>query len=430
MKTIINTFSLLFLFTINSISAQWVEQFDTQNFISLDRVFFLNENLGWAAGGVYFYTIDGGINWYLDGNWNDNIARDIFFVNPDIGFIGGGISYIKKTINGGQSWEIIDTPIEKAVRKFFFADENNGWATLGQYNNGNILHTIDGGETWEVQDVIQQSEEGTTGNLFFINDTVGWASGAYYIGDVYYVVINRTIDGGNTWNTIFTILNGHYFIHDMFFTDSLSGWIVGEKGGQNKYFVLHTNDGGESWEEQELSTELLTYNVEIMTVYCAYFINETTGWLGVSANNGNGFVYCTIDGGENWEIQDNFYYPINDIQIFNGNLGWAVGEDFIYHTENADSYIWLGEEELALEAKSLKISPNPSNGFINIDYRSQSEFIIKIYSLWGETLYEKKISKNTDNQNQLDISHLVSATYLIQLINEEEIITEKIIINK
>ena len=118
------------------------------------------------------------------------------------------------------------------------------------------------------------------------------------------------------------------------------------------------------------------------------------------------------------------------ILVIDGNLGWAVGEDFIYHTENANSYLWLGEEELTLNPKALIISPNPSKGLINIDYQFQSVIMIKVYNLWGETLYEKKFPESINNQIQLDISHLNNAPYLIQIVNKEEIITEKIIINK
>ncbi|MCX6235422.1 MAG: hypothetical protein NT175_12030, partial [Bacteroidetes bacterium] len=67
-------FFLLFLLFIPHYSkAQWEIQLDLQNFTYLDRIFFLNENLGWAIGCAtiegmtpYFYTTDGGENWYLD----------------------------------------------------------------------------------------------------------------------------------------------------------------------------------------------------------------------------------------------------------------------------------------------------------------------------------------------------------------------------
>ena len=54
--------------------------------------------------------------------------------------------------------------------RLFFVDENNGWATLGQYSEGNILHSEDKGETWEIQDVFPESNSAYIFPLFFLKD--------------------------------------------------------------------------------------------------------------------------------------------------------------------------------------------------------------------------------------------------------------------
>ncbi len=138
---------LLFLFLIYTTvcaHAQWEIQLDNHFFTQLDRIFFIDENYGWAIGGStigsespYFYTTDGGEHWYLDGNWWDIQGTDIVFVNHDTGFIAASDGVILKNINGGQTWTEIQTPASQDVMRLFFVDENNGWATLGQ---GFIAH--------------------------------------------------------------------------------------------------------------------------------------------------------------------------------------------------------------------------------------------------------------------------------------------------
>ena len=100
---------LAMLFTTGHLQAQWQVQLDVENFTHLDRIFFLNDSLGWTIGGAtigagspYFYTTDGGQNWYLSEDWWDVIGTDIVFVNPDTGFIASANGIIFKTVNAGQ----------------------------------------------------------------------------------------------------------------------------------------------------------------------------------------------------------------------------------------------------------------------------------------------------------------------------------------
>jgi len=429
MRVNIITYFIILFIGINNTYAQWIEQLDCQNFLSFERVFFLDENLGWAVGSAYFYTEDGGENWYLDENWFDNNCNDLVFFNQDTGLITANTSFIKKTINGGQDWELIEIPAENTVMRFQFVNENTGWATLGGYSDGKILNTTNGGDSWEVQDAIPQSAGGAIEAICFIDENIGWANGAYYIGDDLHVIINKTMNGGNSWSPLFTVINEHYSIKDLFFIDTLNGWAVGSK--TNNYLLLHTSDGGENWEEQELSTELLEPGTDIRIINCVYFIDENIGWLGVDAGNTNnpyGFIYFTTDGGEHWEIQDNFYHPIYDIQVVNEDLGWAVGEDFIYHTENANNYLWLGEKDPTITHCALRTSPNPSNGSFSLWHPFESDIALSIVNFLGEVVYQKDYIANI-NPIPLILEDLPPGYYIIQVQSKNEIKTTMIIIN-
>jgi photosystem II stability/assembly factor-like uncharacterized protein len=86
------------------------------------------------------------------------------------------------------------------------------------------------------------------------------------------------------------------------------GWVI------DNYAVIHTIDGGESWEFQEVPTEALMNSVS--------FVNETDGWIAAD----NGVILQTNDVGLNWNEQaSGTPYALKKI-LFNDALhGWAIG---------------------------------------------------------------------------------------------------------
>jgi len=168
------------LFAVTDLQAQWEMQLDLQNLTYLDRIFFLNENLGWAIGGSsigsaspYFYTTDGGEHWHLDDEWWDLQGTDIVFINSDTGFIAGPDGIIYRTLDNGQSWTGIQTPATQNVIHLFFVDENNGWATLGSNSYGHILKSDNCGDDWVLLEPLCDG----TQSIYFINNNNGWLAG-------------------------------------------------------------------------------------------------------------------------------------------------------------------------------------------------------------------------------------------------------------
>ena len=70
---------------------------------------------------------------------------------------------------------------------------------------------------------------------------------------------------------------------DVFFVDAQHGWIVGSSAT-----ILHTNDGGTTWNQQPLPLDAELKKVR--------FINPQIGW----AVGENGTVLKTTDGGQTW----------------------------------------------------------------------------------------------------------------------------------
>jgi len=409
---------LALLFTTTYLHAQWEVQLDVQNFTHLDRIFFLDDNLGWSIGSAtmgfdspYFYTIDGGENWYLH-DWQIQ-GTDIVFVNPDTGFMAAYSGIIRKTINGGQNLIDIQTPATHDVMRLFFVDENNGWAVLGSYSEGNILHSENNGNCWEIQSFIE-SNTANVGPIYFISEIIGWGVGDYFENGNYYSVIKNTLDSGETWDEKYISINQLFWFQDIYFVDYILGWVVGSKSLINSYLILHTNDGGEIWEEQ-----IIEENPAPEIVHCVYFVNDTTGWIGVTDPYSIGAIYFTNNGGENWYLQQEFEYAILDIHMLNQDTGWAVGGDYIYYTTNGDSGYITDIHENEPVNDFFKIIPNPTYGNFRIEidhWVPIANYQLLITNITGtHIIHLNNLSIEQLNNETINISKYPSGIYYITI---------------
>jgi len=167
---------------------------------------------------------------------------------------------------------------------------NNGerWVTLGIETGGSFL------PLWDVE---------------FIDSLKGFAVGS--AGVVY-----STEDGGQTWNLV--SYGATKFFTRVRFLDDRVGWL---SGGDNIYGK--TSDGGHTWEWYLTSTEVHT------DLYGVSSLDENTAWEagGVPVTpGGQGYLFLTINGGEEWEIIDSSQvYDFLDVVFFNLLNGIVVG---------------------------------------------------------------------------------------------------------
>ena len=120
--------------------------------------------------------------------------------------------------------------------------------------------------------------------------------------------ITEVIDIDGTWTKVKSgVTEGLY---DIDFVDLQNGWVVGDSG-----IILHTVDGGESWEHQTCSTKEIIGAVD--------FVDDKLGWI-CSRHS----ILKTTNGGKNWEIvfsEDFGEGYFRDIQFLDENIGFAVG---------------------------------------------------------------------------------------------------------
>jgi photosystem II stability/assembly factor-like uncharacterized protein len=196
---------------------------------------------------------------------------------------------LESTGDGGWVWQY-GLGAGVTYDSVVFADANNGWA-VG--SGGRIMHTFDGGLTWYRQ------RSGTTSDLHqvqFVNDQDGWAIGfapSQYTGPAPTdPVILRTTDGGDTWRQL-SPMTSPWVPDSVVFTNPTDGWMDGSYLVQPPTTatddLLHTTDGGTTWQSVTLATP-------DPTIGQIAFADPQDGWIADSS----GVVWRTTDGGQTW----------------------------------------------------------------------------------------------------------------------------------
>ncbi len=157
-----------------------------------DALLYSKNGLGYAIGSGWLWkTTNGGASWIpfqstgkID--WHEEITNinKTFLIPVSDGCYGNtatNIGGVKISHDEGKNWSYYNT----AVPMFgtFLLDENNGWA-VGF--NRTAIRTSDGGKTW-ISDNCGIDPSDNLDDVWFINDTTGWAAGTgvyeYFIPD-------------------------------------------------------------------------------------------------------------------------------------------------------------------------------------------------------------------------------------------------------
>ncbi|HEY9113689.1 MAG TPA: YCF48-related protein [Bacteroidales bacterium] len=185
------------------------------------------------------------------------------------------------------------------LNTIYFINEDTGYVE-GRYRQNeewinSYFKTMDGGANWT-----KTSIEGGEGNIYFVNDTLGFVGG---------FPVQKTIDGGINWTSYETAPFGDRIQ----FVDDSIGFILSVSN------LFKTIDAGTSWTQLEVNPSTgLPHNM--------HFINENIGYLvGYSISQHKALILKTIDGGINWTQQIAGNLPLFDVYFTDINTGYAVG---------------------------------------------------------------------------------------------------------
>ena len=196
-----------------------------------------------------------------------------------------------------NEWQSLPSPTNDVLRKIFFVDANNGWATGLE---GTIIHTSNGGSTW----VLQNSTVTTPiVDVFFINNNLGWAL-TYPQAPPFGTTILKTTNGGLDWFKDSTFFENE-IMYTIFFADNLVGFL----GGNG---VKKTSDGGMTW----INASIDSGTVSTLPINRFSFFSNTFGYASGGRIDVTGVIWRTTDGGNNWSSLGLSPDQIFDVFIF------------------------------------------------------------------------------------------------------------------
>lgn len=376
---------LLLLFVTHLLVAQtWqplpsiVSNGNNQRF---DDVFFLNENLGWAANGYYsavYKTTDGGTNWALQTTGpalgSAHYFRNIEFLDENIGFLGTLNQKFYKTIDGGVNWTLVNniTPNPQAICGLDCVGTSTIYGCGAYFSPACIIKSTDSGNTWQYIDMTAYAT--ALVEIQFITENIGFVSGRNATGGV----ILKTIDGGTTWTQILnTNTNGDY-VWKLQILNSNPNIMFGavEAASPNNGRLAKSLDGGTNWTFQ---------NAPEADIQAVGFLDENHGWMG---GHTTGF-YETFNAGATW-TNTGVGSNLNRI-FFIGNTAYAGGTT-VYKMSSLLSSVDFTEQNRT--PLNIKVSPNPLVDKLNIEieFTAEDHMIIDLYDNTGKLV--KHLSKD------------------------------------
>ena len=252
-KIFIYKLAIVFVGLLIPANAQWIEQNNPIPNSTIRDIFALNENTAIAIGVEYFTgegilikTTDGGASWFSIPHDTSIGLSSVYFLDDSVGWIAGGkyfewkdTAVILKTTDEGNNWEqnIVGTGWLNSVQ---FVDQNIGWTSGYDSNDwswwGVMYMTTDGGSNW-----VDQNSAFIANDFIFINQDTGWVVTGTNLW-LELATISKTTDGGSNWNM--QIVDS-ISLRSILFIDDNKGWAAGSKTGLS--MVYKTINGGETW---------------------------------------------------------------------------------------------------------------------------------------------------------------------------------------
>lgn len=247
--------------------------------------------------------------WIPQNSGTTNNLKSVGFsrFNPDIGYVAGANSTVKKSDDGGELWLPVDYP--------------------GSID-ANDMHVI------------------TSSYVIVAGDD----------GDLI-----RTVNGGDSWNTLDPQVDGRD-INGMDFTVTGEGIIVADQAR-----ISITTNTGISWEKVDLNLIVQDiYDVDLYDKDVALAVGQ------------NGLIIKTMNGGSNWTTKQSAdeLYNLNAIRMFNQDIAVAVGDNgvILKTTDGGDNWTTISSGttndlfDIQFNTDLLKLYAVGANGTILISH--------------------------------------------------------------
>ena len=281
-------------------------------------------------GGVSFQDISAN----LDDTRTNVYPEAVFFLSSQRGWVGSGTKLLS-TSNGGQSWTEIETGVTIGAVHFF--DENNG-VVVGK--DGGIKVTTNGGVGWSS---VTSPTTTHLRSMFWLDRQRGWACGhdERTEGDPFGEepeqeflengAVIHTNDGGQSWEVVSTFATGG--VGPIFMVDGSNGWLsrwerVSSEGPDELASLHVTSDGGQNFSDMSLLTRVGTIDAGFSTepidtsrILSMYWDDASYGHLVAIA-----FLMeseSSSSGGGSSSSEKRVFYEIIDYLTEDGGTSWT-----------------------------------------------------------------------------------------------------------
>jgi len=376
-----------------AVPAQTWEMVHSQANINLFSLLFLNDSIGFCAGGtidegIMLKTTDGGESWTPTGPAGAKLFYSVRQLSDSLLLTTGYGGEIWRSTTAGESWVKIISP-------------GNAWLT-GSYAlgpntmvacglDGTIWRTANQGSNWVVQNSGTQS---WLLDAHFLNAQIGYVCGT---SDM----LLRTQNGGQNWARIPSPANGTYHSVWNFSRDTI--YLATSAG-----FVMRSYTSGESWSNFFLGS---------MALRRLYFQDQLHGWV-----VGNRCIFSTDNGGNTWQNEKADSPPLIewlDIKRGPGKFIYVCGRDG--HIIRKLSI--LSQENLPDMKLSASAWPNPAR--IRVSFPCpEPPCRVRMSNLSGAVVWEGVSALKTGNIHRGDWA---SGTYILEVQHVNGTYTSKII---
>ncbi len=182
------------------------------------------------------------------------------------------------------------------------------------------------------------------------------------------------------------------FVNDIFFIDTLTGWVVtqGHTNNQDTAYIMKTTNGGDNWTVQ------YSRNMNMTTVQ---FTDHQTGYVGGASGTGTIYVLKTTNGGDNW------------IQIMGTTAGTQVDDMFFLNSDTG----WICDSPNLIGFGLIKTTNGGLNWFQQLDnsYRPLRVHFINADTGWmGTNEANGRLYRTTNGGNNWELQYTHSSGIL------------------
>lgn len=407
---------------------------------SINTAVYIAPDIALAAGyrSLLVKSSNGCVDWTQLSQKAFNFPiGNVQFVNPTIGFAtdshqlrGVAGNLLWKTTDGGQSWEYNSTLMGYGGC-FHFLNETNGFGASSDHSNVfTVYRTNDCGEKWD--------EISFTANFIMPADIRFYdLQSGFIAGDK----IIKTIDGGNTWDVVYT---GSANYLRIFYQTADEIVIIGE------HSLIFSADGGSFWTERAINNTWPVSDAvmkEDGTIFIAF--GDDISWsndlgltwiasslesanpiefkslffssheIGYAAGHGNfETMLKTIDGGLTWnalEIQATS--PLNCVYFLDDLHGFAFGKLGLVLETHTGGLVGVDTPIQANANVYFNIYPNPFTDLITIepltqDHLGAMEF--EIFSMAGKLIMSVEVTDQSQ-PHTISTENIPQGIYLLRL---------------